>query len=98
MTSSLCDCQDFAYIRRRFSRTLAGTNFINPLHGIAYGYRHIDRYSQISHSDYSTPMAGTKLGGSFTSPIQHLQFVGILLDMDGTIVDSTDAVIKHWQK
>lgn len=25
-------------------------------------------------------------------------FAGILFDMDGTIVDSTDAIVKHWHK
>jgi hypothetical protein len=25
-------------------------------------------------------------------------FAGALFDMDGTIVDSTDAIIKHWHK
>ena len=25
-------------------------------------------------------------------------FDGVLFDMDGTIVDSTDAIVKHWHK
>lgn len=25
-------------------------------------------------------------------------FAGILFDLDGTIVDSTDAIVKHWHK
>ena len=30
-------------------------------------------------------------------PEQHT-FAGILFDMDGTLVDSTDAIVKHWHK
>lgn len=25
-------------------------------------------------------------------------FAGLLFDMDGTLIDSTDAIVKHWQK
>ncbi|KAF1835465.1 HAD-like protein [Decorospora gaudefroyi] len=35
---------------------------------------------------------------SFTAPAQTIRCHGLLLDMDGTIIDSTEAVIKHWQK
>ncbi|KUJ07960.1 glycerol-3-phosphate phosphatase-like protein [Mollisia scopiformis] len=33
---------------------------------------------------------------SFSSPPQRATFKGLLFDMDGTIIDSTDAVVKHW--
>ncbi len=33
---------------------------------------------------------------SFTAPLQRATFDGLLFDMDGTIIDSTDAVVKHW--
>jgi len=33
----------------------------------------------------------------FSLPPQRVAFKGLLLDMDGTIIDSTDAVVKHWQ-
>ncbi|KAL2803309.1 HAD-like domain-containing protein [Aspergillus granulosus] len=36
--------------------------------------------------------------GSFSAPPQILTFDGLLSDFDGTIVDSTDAIIKHWHK
>ncbi|KAL3491210.1 HAD-like domain-containing protein [Aspergillus germanicus] len=36
--------------------------------------------------------------GSFSAPPQTLTFDGLLSDFDGTIVDSTDAIIKHWHK
>ncbi|KAI4265755.1 MAG: hypothetical protein L6R38_009196 [Xanthoria sp. 2 TBL-2021] len=36
--------------------------------------------------------------GTFTGPAETHTFNGILFDMDGTIVDSTDAIIKHWHK
>jgi glycerol 3-phosphatase-1 len=34
--------------------------------------------------------------GDFTAPPQLVTFDGLLFDMDGTIIDSTDAVEKHW--
>lgn len=33
---------------------------------------------------------------SFTGPPVQATFDGFLFDMDGTIIDSTDAVVKHW--
>ncbi|PYI13182.1 HAD-like protein [Aspergillus japonicus CBS 114.51] len=36
--------------------------------------------------------------GSFSAPPQILTFDGLLSDFDGTIVDSTDAIVKHWHK
>ncbi|KAL4924364.1 HAD family hydrolase [Aspergillus undulatus] len=36
--------------------------------------------------------------GSFSAPPQTLTFDGLLSDFDGTIVDSTDAIVKHWHK
>ncbi|MCJ1475929.1 hypothetical protein MMC13_004593 [Lambiella insularis] len=41
-------------------------------------------------------MASQKV--SFTGPAQLHLFAGLLFDMDGTIVDSTDAIVKHWDK
>ena len=35
---------------------------------------------------------------SFDAPPQVHSFLGILLDFDGTIIDSTDAIVKHWHK
>lgn len=35
---------------------------------------------------------------AFTAPMARHSFAGILLDLDGTIVDSTEAVVKHWHK
>ncbi|KAH7414415.1 HAD-like domain-containing protein [Phaeosphaeria sp. MPI-PUGE-AT-0046c] len=35
---------------------------------------------------------------SFSAPAQKIPSHGLLFDMDGTIIDSTDAVIKNWQK
>lgn len=32
----------------------------------------------------------------FTAPAEIHSFTGILFDMDGTIVDSTQAISKHW--
>ncbi|KAI4238699.1 MAG: hypothetical protein LQ349_000916 [Xanthoria aureola] len=36
--------------------------------------------------------------GTFTGPAETHTFDGILFDMDGTIVNSTDAITKHWHK
>ncbi|KAL1954478.1 hypothetical protein VTO42DRAFT_1154 [Malbranchea cinnamomea] len=35
---------------------------------------------------------------SFSAPPQVHSFDGLLFDFDGTIVDSTDAIVKHWHK
>ncbi|KAF6221009.1 hypothetical protein HO133_002690 [Letharia lupina] len=35
---------------------------------------------------------------AFTGRPETHKFAGILFDMDGTIVDSTDAIVKHWHK
>ena len=35
---------------------------------------------------------------SFTGPTEVHSFAAVLVDMDGTIIDSTDAITKHWQK
>jgi glycerol 3-phosphatase-1 len=35
---------------------------------------------------------------SFAAPPQVHSFHGILSDFDGTIIDSTDAIVKHWHK
>ena len=32
----------------------------------------------------------------FTAPAQEVTLEGCLFDMDGTIIDSTEAVEKHW--
>ncbi|KAF2856347.1 glycerol-3-phosphate phosphatase-like protein [Plenodomus tracheiphilus IPT5] len=34
----------------------------------------------------------------FRAPAQTVKCNGLLFDMDGTIIDSTEAVVKHWQK
>ncbi|KAL4726024.1 DL-glycerol-3-phosphatase [Fusarium chlamydosporum] len=33
----------------------------------------------------------------YSLPPQEITFDGFLFDMDGTIIDSTEAVVKHWQ-
>ncbi|SPQ18858.1 2f572088-4021-4212-981e-fa3fe7639161 [Thermothielavioides terrestris] len=33
---------------------------------------------------------------AFSAPPEVVAFDGLLFDMDGTIIDSTDAVVKHW--
>jgi hypothetical protein len=34
----------------------------------------------------------------FSAPPQEATFSGLLFDMDGTVIDSTDAVVKHWHR
>jgi glycerol 3-phosphatase-1 len=36
-------------------------------------------------------------GGAFTGSTLEVSFTGFLFDMDGTIIDSTPAVEKHWE-
>lgn len=35
---------------------------------------------------------------SFTAPAEVHDFAALLFDMDGTIIDSTDAIVKYWHK
>ncbi|KAF2131405.1 HAD-like protein [Dothidotthia symphoricarpi CBS 119687] len=35
---------------------------------------------------------------SFSAPAQTIKCHGLLFDMDGTIIDSTDAIVKHWHR
>ncbi|KAH7385642.1 HAD-like domain-containing protein [Pyrenochaeta sp. MPI-SDFR-AT-0127] len=35
---------------------------------------------------------------TFSAPAQTITYNGLLFDMDGTIIDSTEAVIKNWQR
>lgn len=35
---------------------------------------------------------------AFRAPLERHEFKGILLDLDGTIIDSTAAIVKHWHK
>ncbi|MCJ1284782.1 hypothetical protein MMC26_004118 [Xylographa opegraphella] len=35
---------------------------------------------------------------SFTGPAEVHSFAGLLFDMDGTLIDSTEAIVKHWHK
>ncbi|TGO51217.1 hypothetical protein BCON_0166g00040 [Botryotinia convoluta] len=34
----------------------------------------------------------------FSAPPEKVVFKGLLFDMDGTIIDSTDAIVKHWHQ
>ncbi len=34
----------------------------------------------------------------FTAPPETCSFAALLIDMDGTVVDSTEAIVKHWHK
>jgi len=34
----------------------------------------------------------------FKAPAEELDFAALLFDMDGTIIDSTPAIVKYWQE
>jgi len=36
--------------------------------------------------------------GNFSAPAQTITVDGVLTDFDGTIIDSTEAIVKHWHK
>lgn len=46
---------------------------------------------------YQIKMGSTN-EGSYTAPAEEVSFAGLLFDLDGTIIDSTDAVVKHWHQ
>jgi hypothetical protein len=35
---------------------------------------------------------------SSIKPAEIHSFAAVLIDMDGTLIDSTDAIVKHWHK
>lgn len=43
-------------------------------------------------------MPSDRTHAAFTAPMETHTFAGVLLDLDGTIVDSTDAIVKHWHE
>lgn len=43
-------------------------------------------------------MALDQGNGSFTGQTESHAFAGFLFDVDGTIINTTDAVTKHWQR
>jgi beta-phosphoglucomutase-like phosphatase (HAD superfamily) len=41
---------------------------------------------------------GSVAAAKFMAPPEQVTFAALLFDMDGTIIDSTDAVVKHWHR
>lgn len=35
---------------------------------------------------------------NYNAPPETVKFSGLLFDMDGTIIESTAAIVKHWHK
>lgn len=35
---------------------------------------------------------------NFSAPAEELDFTALLFDMDGTIIDSTPAIVKYWHQ
>lgn len=42
--------------------------------------------------------SNTSQRAAFKGPAVMIECAGALFDMDGTIIDSTQAIIKHWQQ
>jgi hypothetical protein len=49
------------------------------------------------HSHYTVIAYILDIMASGASP-QEFCCAGVLFDMDGTIIDSTDAIVKHWNR
>ena len=43
-----------------------------------------------------TNIGNVVVEGDYTAPAVQITFDGLLFDIDGTIIDSTAAVVKHW--
>lgn len=54
-------------------------------------------YCQIPNSEQVSSYRNMSLQQEYNLPPQEVSFDGFLFDMDGTIIDSTEAVVKHWQ-
>ena len=48
-------------------------------------------------SDADHDMSLTQDHDDFKGPTESVPFDGLLFDMDGTIIDSTPAIIKYWE-
>ena len=59
-------------------------------------YLQTQRYTNTLGMDGSSNKPAEK--HRFTSPNETVECAGALFDMDGTIIDSTDAIVKHWHK
>ena len=52
-------------------------------------------------SGYNTPVRSSSpksIKSVFGDAVFECTFSGILSDMDGTLIDSTNAVVRHWQR
>ena len=56
------------------------------------------RTSRLTRTPQLESMAHLEVEPSFTAAPETVSFAGLLFDMDGTIVDSTNAIVKHWHK
>ena len=54
---------------------------------------HIGHWNEVCKAS----MTATEDNERSSEPAEVVEFDGILLDMDGTIIDSTDAIVKYWQ-
>lgn len=43
-------------------------------------------------------MASNQRNGPFIGQLESQTFAGFLFDVDGTIINTTNALTKHWQK
>jgi len=58
----------------------------------------LSAYKPLSASRFASSWIdmGSVNVGAYNAPVEEATFAGLLFDMDGTIIDSTDAVIQHW--
>jgi hypothetical protein len=56
-----------------------------------YGMFAVERYFGLFGGDIMAAMSSIK-------PAEIHSFAAVLIDMDGTLIDSTDAIVKHWHK
>lgn len=60
----------------------------------------VQGHSLLQSLDTSISENSGRMGSQpdYSLPTQEISFSGFLFDMDGTIIDSTPAVVKHWHK
>lgn len=52
----------------------------------------------VFYSEFFFMVATDIEAGTTSARGQIHTYAGLLFDMDGTLIDSTDAIVKHWQK
>jgi len=73
-----------------------------PSHSLSIALISVSRIKQdCAHNkeyNYLVTMTSSLDSANFSAPPHILEVEGVLTDFDGTIIDSTDAIVKHWHK